>query len=151
MKENHVIKLANRIIKTLKPLSKRIKIVGSIRRNEKNPKDVDIVLIPKDKEKIKQALNKKGKFIEGGEKEVTFRIEGIKVELYYTLPEEWGAMLMAFSGKRGSNIGLRIISRKKGFKLTRHGLFRKEKRVSGRTEQEIYKALGRPYKEPWER
>lgn len=152
-KKSHVIVLANRIIKELKHLCKKIQIAGSIRRKEKHPKDIDIVLIPKDKEKIKRFLGNKGEFVEGGEKEMTFKIESVKVELYFTNEKEWGAMLMAFSGKRGSNIGLRIIARTKGLKLTRHGLFERRtgKIVAGRTEHEIYKALNRPYKEPWER
>jgi len=152
-KKSYVISLSKRILKELKPLCKKIQIAGSIRRGKLNPVDVDIVLIPKDKEKIKRFLSNKGKFIEGGEKEMTFKIESVKVELYFTNEKEWGAMLMAFSGKRGSNIGLRIIARTKGLKLTRQGLFERRtgKIVAGRTEHEIYKALNRPYKEPWER
>lgn len=147
----HVLSLANRIAKQLKPFSKRIQIVGSIRRHEENPKDVDIVLIPKNKEKLKEFLMKKGRFIQGGEHESTCRIEGVKVELYYAESEDWGAMLLAFSGKKGSNIGLRVIARTKGFKLTQHGLFRKGKRIAGKTEKEIYSVLGRSYKNPEDR
>lgn len=148
-----VLNLARGIVRILKPFSKRIQLVGSIRRGEKNPGDIDIVLIPKDKEKIKQVLSKKGKFMFGGEKKASFKIEGINVELYYTTNEEWGAALLAYSSKRGSGIGLRIVARMKGFKLTQHGLFNRKtgKRIAGKTEMEIYKALGRKYKEPWER
>ncbi|MBA7703078.1 hypothetical protein ES703_111860 [subsurface metagenome] len=46
---------------------------------------------------------------------------------------------------------MRVVAKKKGFKLTQHGLFKKGKRVAGRTEREIYKALGRPWKAPEER
>ena len=147
-KRKHVVNLANRIIKELKPLSKKIQIAGSIRRKEPNPKDIDIILIPKNKEKIEEFLNKKGEFVQGGEKEATFKIEGVKVELYYTVPEEWGATLLAYSSKKGSSIGLRVIAKLKGFRLNQQGLFRKGKRLAGRTEHEIYKALGRKWKIP---
>ena len=53
-KKVHVVNLANRIIKYLKPHCRRIQIVGSIRRKEENPIDIDIVLIPKDKEKLRE-------------------------------------------------------------------------------------------------
>ena len=96
-------------------------------------------------------MKKKGRFVQGGEHESTWRIEGTKVELYYTISEEWGATLLAYSSKTGSSIGLRVVAKKKGFKLTQHGLFKKGKRVAGRTEREIYKALGRPWKAPEER
>ena len=98
-------------------------------------------------------MGKKGRKILGGEQKVFFKIEEIEVELYYTIPEEWGAALLAYSSRRGSGIGLRIIARFKGFKLTQHGLFNRKtgRRIAGKTEKEIYRALGRPYKKPEER
>lgn len=146
-----VINLSREIINLLKPYSKKIQVAGSIRRNSPNPVDIDIVLIPKDKEKIKEALNKKGKFMQGGEKRVAFKIEGVKVELYYTIPEEWGATLLAYSSKKGSEIGLRMVAKRMGFKLNQHGLFKNEKIIAGKTEEEIYRALGRQWKKPEDR
>jgi len=143
-----VVTLANSITKSLKPFCKKIQIVGSIRRKEKNPIDIDIVLIPKDKEKLKEFLSKKGKYLQGGEHESTWKIQGVKVELYYTIPEEWGATLLAYSSKTGSGIGLRMVAKRKGMKLNNHGLFKKGKKIAGKTEREIYKALGRPWKLP---
>lgn len=150
-KGGFVLNLAKKVVEWIKPYSKRIEMVGSIRRKEKNPVDIDIVLIPKNKEKIEQILEKKGKRILGGGKKVYFKIQGVEVELYYTVPEEWGAALLAYSSKVGSGIGLRVVARTKGFKLSQHGLFRKGKRVAGRTEEEIYHALGRPWKPPEKR
>jgi len=147
-KGKDVIGLAKKLIRSLTPYCRKIQIVGSIRRNEKNPVDIDIVLIPKDKEKLEEFMKKKARFVQGGNKESTFRVEGTKVELYYTVPEEWGATLLAYSSKVGSGIGLRVVAKKKGLKLTQHGLFKKGKRIAGRTEREIYKALGRPWKAP---
>ena len=153
-KGGFVIKLSERIIKNIKPYCKKIMVVGSIRRKEKNPVDIDIALIPRNersKEKIEAILKKKGKVLEEGEQQASFRIKGVKVELYYTVPEEWGATLLAYSSEFGAGIGLRVVAKRKGFKLSQHGLFKKGKRIAGKTEKEIYHALGRPYKEPWER
>lgn len=149
----HVLSLAKRIVSFLKPYSRKIQIAGSIRRGEKNPGDIDIVLIPKSRTKLESFLRKKGRFLQGGEKESTWKIENVQVELYYTNEKEWGAALLAYSSKKGAGIGLRIIARLKGFKLTQHGLFNRKtgKFVAGKTEREIYKALNRPYREPWER
>jgi len=150
---SHVINLAKRIVKQLKPYCRRIEVAGSIRRKEKKPKDIDIVLIPKNTNKLVNFLKTKGKYLQGGEHESTWRIDNVKVELYYTNSEEWGAELLAYSSKKGSGIGLRIVARLKGFKLNNHGLFNRKtgKRIAGKTEREIYAALGRRYKEPWER
>jgi DNA polymerase (family X) len=143
-----VLGLSRKIANYLKPFCRRIEIVGSIRRKEKNPVDIDIVLIPKNLENLEEFMRKKGNFIQGGEKKSRWRIEGVNVELYYTSSEEWGAALLAYSSEFGAGIGLRIVAKKKGFKLNQHGLFRGQKRVAGKSETEIYHALGRPYKEP---
>lgn len=149
---NFVINLSNRIVKSLQPFCQRIQIVGSIRRKEKNPVDIDIVLIPKDKKKIEELMRRKGKFIQGGEQKSRWRIEGVNIELYYSNKEEWGAMLLAYSSKFGAGIGLRMIAKREGMKLSQHGLFSKAgKRIAGITEEGIYHALGRPWKSPEKR
>lgn len=147
-KGGKILELASELEQKLKPYCKKIKIAGSIRRKVANPIDIDIVLIPKDRIKLEDFMKTLGKRIQGGEHESTWKIEGVKVELYYAEPEFWGAMLLTYSGKRGSNIGLRIIAKKKGFKLNRYGLYKKGQRVAGKTEKEIYEALGRKYKLP---
>ncbi len=150
-KGKFVLNLSEKIMKRIKPYCKKIQIVGSIRRKEKNPVDIDIVLIPKNneyKKKIEDNLKNKGRFVQGGEKRATFRIKGVKLELYYTTEDSWGATLLAYSSRFGAGIGLRIVARKKGFKLNQYGLFKRNKKVAGRTEEEIYHALGREWKAP---
>jgi len=150
---NRVLSLANKIVKLIKPFCRRVEIVGSIRRGEKNTRDIDIVLIPKNQEKVEEMMSRKGKFIQGGEKKSRWRIEGVQIEFYYTDEKEWGAALLAYSSRKGAGIGLRIVAILKGFKLNQHGLFRRKTgiRVAGKTEKEIYHALGREWKKPEER
>ena len=69
-----VLKLAEKIYKRLSPLSKKIEIVGSIRRKISKPADIDIVLIPKSKEEIRKSLEKIGKYKQCGEKRIRFVI-----------------------------------------------------------------------------
>ncbi|MDO8622676.1 MAG: hypothetical protein Q7R52_00345 [archaeon] len=147
---SQVISLANKLAKELKPFSERIEIAGSIRRKKPNPRDIDIIIIPKDKNNLVNFMKTKGKFIQGGEKKSRWKIGGVKTELYYTNPESWGATLLAYSSKKGAGIGLRIVARLKGFKLNQYGLFSRKtgKRIAGKTEQEIYHALGRKWKKP---
>ena len=148
-KGDFVLKLSENLVNWLKPFCSKIEIAGSIRRKEKNPIDIDIVLIPKNKEKVENFMKTKGKFIQGGEHESTWKIKGVKVELYYTIAEEFGATLLAYSSKFGAGIGLRVIAKKKGMKLNNHGLFDKNgRRIAGKTETEIYHALGRKWKIP---
>ncbi|MDP2672914.1 MAG: hypothetical protein Q8O84_03830 [Nanoarchaeota archaeon] len=165
-----VEKLARKIISELKPFCKKIKIVGSVGRHEKKYVDIDIVLIPKDRKKLENFMKTRGErlcerksktkncragsgveFLQGGEHESTWKVEGVQTELYYTDKKEWGAELLAYSSPKGSAIGLRVLAKKKGFHLTQHGLFKNGKRIAGKTEKEIYKALGRPWKKPEKR
>lgn len=153
-KGNFVVNLSREVIKQARPYCKKIEVVGSIRRKEKKPVDIDIVAIPKNLEGFVSALKKKGyKFLQGGDEKSRWRYKGVNVEFYYTTAEEWGAALLAYSSKFGAGIGLRVVARAKGFKLSQHGLFNRRtgKRIAGKTEREIYRALGRPYKEPWNR
>lgn len=147
-KGSFVLKLADKIVKQLKLYCKRIKLVGSIRRKEKNPVDVDIVIIPKNKEKIKQILIKEGKVIENGEKQFAVKIKGVKIEIYFVSAENWGSALIAYTGSSGYSIGLRIRAKKRGLKLNQYGLFRVNKKIAGKTEKQVYKALGKSYKLP---
>jgi DNA polymerase (family 10) len=146
---NVVIHLANKIVKSIKPFCSRIEIVGSIRRKEKNPVDIDIILIPKNREKLEEFMKTKWKYSQEGEKKSSWKIGGVKVELYYTNKEEWGAALLAYSSRFGAGIGLRMIAKRKGMKLSQHGLFSKNgRRIAGKTEEEIYHGLGRQWKKP---
>ena len=145
-KGDFVLGLSKKIMNYLKPFCRRIEVVGSIRRKEKNPVDIDIVLIPKDRIKIEEFMRRKAKFIQGGEKKSRWKIEGVNVELYYTTADSFGATLLAYSSKFGAGIGLRVVAKKKGFKLNQYGLFKGNKKIAGKTEQEIYHALGRPWK-----
>jgi len=125
--------------------------VGSIRRKQKNPVDIDIVVIPKDKEKVERVLSEKGKLVRHGEKVISYMIEGIKVEVYFTDSDSWGATVMSYTGPSGSSIGLRMIAKKKRLKLNQYGLFKGKKKIVGDTEKGIYKKLGKSWKPPEKR
>ncbi len=149
-----VTKLSKEVVRKVRPYCRKIEVVGSIRRKEKNPVDIDIVAIPKNLDKFMDFLKKKDfKFLQGGKEKSRWRYRGVNVEFYYSTLKSWGATLMAYSSKFGAGIGLRVVAKKKGFKLDQYGLFSRKtgKMVAGRTERGIYRALGRPYKEPWNR
>jgi DNA polymerase (family 10) len=75
------------------------------------------------------------------------------VNIWITTHASWGATLMEATGPKGYNIGLRKRAKGMGMKLNAYGLFRgvggdQWVVVAARTEREIYKALGKPYKKP---
>lgn len=150
-KGQFVLRLANKIFSELKPYCKKIEFVGSIRRGSKNPIDIDLAVIPKDKIKIEEILKKRGKLIRHGEKVISYLIEGVQIEVYFTSAESWGAALLTYIGPSGHSIGIRMYAKRKGFKLNQYGLFKGNKKIAGKTEREIYNALGKRYKSPEER
>ena len=56
--------------------------------------------------------------------------------------ESFGAALCYFTGSKAHNVALRRIAQARGLKLNEYGLFRGRAEVAGRTEEEIYEALG---------
>lgn len=62
--------------------------------------------------------------------------------------KSFGAALQYFTGNKAHNIVLRKIAIKKGYKLNEYGLFKGKKRIAGRTEEEVYEALGLKWMEP---
>lgn len=148
---NTVKMLADRLIIELKPFTKKIEVAGSIRRRVQNPRDIDILIIPRDKNGITQKLiSRKAEFMSRGEEKISAKIDGIQVDIVFTNPQEWAASLMYFTGPKGANIWNRVLAQKKGLKLSQHGLFdlKTGKRVPTPTEASIYAALDKTYRRP---
>jgi hypothetical protein len=139
--------LAYKIQKLIQPYSSRVTVAGSIRR-EITPNDIDIVVIPRNKDKIIEQLSKLGYFKAQGEKQIFARIDGVDVDIYFTTPQSYGAELMTRTGPKGGNLGNRTLAKRKGYTLNQYGLYKGDRQIAGRTEKEIYEALGKKYKPP---
>jgi len=84
-------------------------------------------------------------FAHGETKSAVKLKNGLDVDLRVLPEESYGAGLNYFTGSKDHNVELRRIAINKGFKLNEYGLFKGNRRVSGRTEEELYKALGLRY------
>ncbi|MGD0657063.1 MAG: DNA polymerase/3'-5' exonuclease PolX [Syntrophorhabdales bacterium] len=78
---------------------------------------------------------------------VVFR-SGIQVDLRVVPPESYGAALHYFTGSKSHNIAVRVMGVRRGLKINEYGVFRGEEQIAGRTEEEVYAAVGLPYIEP---
>jgi DNA polymerase (family 10) len=145
-----VLGVANKVVKWLKPYSTKVMITGSIRRGNPNPKDVDIVCVPKNKGKIMVFLEKHDNFTREGNELVSLIVDGVQVDIFFTDREHWGAMIFYSTGPSGYGIGYRIRAMKMGYILNQNGLYDRAtgRLVASRTEQDIYKALDKTYKPP---
>jgi len=141
-------KHAEQLKKELSNYCVAIDIAGSLRRKVPNARDIDYICIPIDKEKLIEYLKKKYPVYRAGKKLVSFEVMGIFIDLFFADKINYGAMLLFLTGTKGSNIGMRVIAKKKGFKLNQYGLWRGKELIASETEEDIYKALGRSFKLP---
>jgi DNA polymerase (family 10) len=67
---------------------------------------------------------------------------GMDADLRLVPAASFGAALCYFTGSKAHNVALRRIAQARELKLNEYGLFRGSRRIAGRTEEEIYEALG---------
>jgi len=73
---------------------------------------------------------------------------GLQIDLRAVQPESFGAALHYFTGSKDHNIAIRRMAQERGLKVNEYGVFRGGKRVAGRTERDVYAAVGLAYVEP---
>jgi DNA polymerase (family 10) len=86
-----------------------------------------------------------------GDNKVSFKLRtGMQVDVRLLPPDSFGAAMQYFTGSKSHNVNLRQRALKMGYTLNEYGLVKLEgeKRVAGKTEEEIYKKLGLDYIPP---
>jgi len=140
-----------RVLKKL-PQVKRISTAGSLRRQKETVRDVDILVVSKSPQKIMGAFVKipavKDILAEGLTKSSVRTKEDVQVDCRVVKERSFGAALLYFTGSKNFNIKLRMIGQRMGLKINEYGIFRNEKYLVGKTENEIFKLLGMSYIEP---
>lgn len=127
----------------------KIEAAGSLRRGKETIGDLDLLATgPGAAEALERfakhpkAHNVLGK---GANKaSVQYGLEGLQVDLRALPEESYGAAMQYFTGSKEHNIVLRSRALKLGLTLNEYGLFQldNEKRVAGKTEEEVYAKLG---------
>ncbi|HLQ68440.1 MAG TPA: DNA polymerase/3'-5' exonuclease PolX [Gemmatimonadales bacterium] len=123
-----------------------IEVAGSFRRRKETIGDLDMVVSGANAPDL---ISRFGKFGEvthvasQGDTRSTVRLSsGLQVDLRVIEPACFGAALQYFTGSQAHNIELRKIAQAKKLKLNEYGLYRGSKCIAGRTEEEVYAALG---------
>ena len=143
-----VLVLARRIEKALAnvPGVVRASIAGSIRRHRETIGDVDVLVAAEAPGGISKAFESlpevQAVLAHGPTKTLVRLSNGIDADLRVVSPESFGAALLYFTGSKAHNVALRRIAIKKGLKLNEYGLFDGKRVVAGRTEEDVYEALG---------
>ncbi len=141
----------------LLPGVRNIELAGSLRRRKETIGDIDILIAadPKSRKKIVDEFTSAkyaSKVLAKGTTRASIlrKTTGKQIDLRLVNENEWGAALLYFTGSKEHNIHLRSIARNKGYKISEYGIFsiRKNKRVAGKTEEEIYQTLGMQWMPP---
>ncbi len=149
------VPVAEEVIQLLRGSSavEAIDPAGSLRRMRETIGDIDILVASSRPETVVEAFTRLPIVQEVLAKGITrpsiLTRANVQVDLRVIAPDEYGAALQYFTGSKAHNIALRSLVIEKGWKLSEYGLFDQQgRRIAGRTEQEIYEALGMDWMPP---
>jgi DNA polymerase (family 10) len=127
---------------------------GSLRRGKETVGDLDLLVTLADGHTSQKHIDALAKHIlefpgidqtlAHGENKVSFTLEnGLQVDVRLLEKENFGAALLYFTGSKEHNVSLRGRANDMGLTLNEYALatLKGEKRVAGRTEEEIYSKL----------
>jgi DNA polymerase (family 10) len=131
---------------------KQITLGGSLRRMKETIGDVDI-LVASDKPKPVMGafinLPQKAKVLsEGSTKSSIMTKDGFQVDIRVVKPESFGAASHYFTGSKAHNIRIRSLGIDKGLKVNEYGVFKGQKNIAGKTEEEVFRSVGLPFIPP---
>lgn len=130
----------------------KISVAGSVRRMQETVGDIDILVTSAKPEKVMDyfiGMDEVVKIWAKGPTKSSARLKGgYDCDLRVIKKESFGAALQYFTGNKDHNILTRRLAMKKGLKLNEYGVFRKNKKIAGKTEKDVYQAIGLPYIEP---
>jgi DNA polymerase (family 10) len=125
---------------------KAVEVAGSYRRRRDTVGDLDLV--------VSASRNARGvmdafvgyedviEVLAKGSTRGTVRLRnGVQVDVRVVAPGSFGAALYYFTGSKAHNIAVRKLAIARGLKLNEYGLFRGDRSVGGRTEQDVFDAV----------
>ncbi|MCS7257825.1 MAG: DNA polymerase/3'-5' exonuclease PolX [candidate division WOR-3 bacterium] len=144
-------KIADMVVSYLKnaPGLKNISPSGSLRRMKETIGDIDILVAAKNGAKIVEYFTKMPGVIQvlaagdtKGSVIVKTEDETFQVDIRIVDEDSYGSALQYFTGSKDHNVALRTLAKEKGLKLSEYGVYKGEKKVAGRSEEEVYQILG---------
>jgi DNA polymerase (family 10) len=125
---------------------------GSLRRRRETIGDLDVLVTaadsagPMDRLAAHPAV---AEVLSRGETKQRVRLKmGLELDLRVVPEESYGAALQYFTGSKEHNIVVRRRAQERGLKVNEYGVFRDDEAVAGRTEEEVYAAVGLPWIPP---
>jgi len=133
---------------------RQLEPAGSLRRRQETVGDLDILAICSAGCKVMDAFVEYDgveEVIAKGETKSSVRLQsGMQVDVRMLDEESFGAALHYFTGSKAHNVAIRGRAQQRGLKVSEYGVFRvkDDKRVAGKSEEEVFEAVGLPFIEP---
>ncbi|MFN4197016.1 MAG: DNA polymerase/3'-5' exonuclease PolX [Caldimicrobium sp.] len=149
-----ILPLAEEVVKLIKKKAPiiEISIAGSIRRRKETVKDIDVLITSQKPREVMQVVTELPlveEVIAFGETKTSVRLKtAIQMDVRVVEPQSWGAALAYFTGSKAHNIRVRELALERGLKINEYGVFKGEEKIAGKTEEEVYAALGLPFIPP---
>lgn len=130
----------------------RVVAAGSYRRRKETVGDVDILVTFSGGCRVMDSFVRYEdveRVLSHGETRSTVLLRGgLQVDVRVVDEESYGAALHYFTGSKPHNVAIRTKGVKMGLKINEYGVFRGERRMAGRTEEEVYARVGLACMEP---
>ncbi|WP_457630124.1 DNA polymerase/3'-5' exonuclease PolX [Oceanithermus sp.] len=127
-------------------------LAGSARRYRETVGDLDLLAASRRGRAVTDAFVRFPEVDEvllaGASRATVFLKSGLQVDLKIVEPDAWGSGLQYFTGSKDHSIHLRTMALDLGLKINEYGVWKGAERVAGRTEEEVYGALGLPWIPP---
>lgn len=134
------------------PAVVRCEAAGSCRRRRETCGDLDVLAICSDPAPPMDRLAAHplvAAVLQRGETKQRVRlVSGIELDLRVVPEESFGAAMQYFTGSKEHNVVLRQRAKDLGLKINEYGVFRGDEAVAGRSEEDVYAAVGLPWIPP---
>src|SRR5262245_34427673 len=147
--------LAESLVRALRaePAVREIEVAGSLRRRVETVGDLDILVTSDHPAAVLDRFVQLPAVAEvlarGATKASVRHRENLQVDLRVVEPDAFGAALQYFTGSKHHNVKLRELAVRKKLKISEYGVFEERgRRIAGRTEAEVYAAVGLPWIPP---
>jgi DNA polymerase (family X) len=129
-----------------------VAVAGSYRRRKDTVGDLDILVTCEHGPPVIEhfvGYEEVARILARGDTKSTIILKaGIQADLRVVPEESYGAALHYFTGSKAHNIAIRRLGQSKGLKINEYGVFRGDERIGGRSEKEVFAAVGLPFIEP---
>jgi DNA polymerase (family X) len=145
----------------------QLEVAGSYRRGRETVGDLDLLVEAADAELVMDHLGRfpsVAEILARGKTKMSVRLDcDLQVDLRVVPAESFGAALQYFTGSKEHNVHVRALAKQQGLKINEWGVFNAETStpdsvrdptsphagaLAGRTEKEVYAAIGLPWFPP---